>query len=43
MGRGDFRTKRGKIRRGSNGNSRPNASKLRAEKRAAAKAAVKAA
>jgi ribosomal small subunit protein bTHX len=30
MGRGDFRTKRGKIRRGSFGNSRPNPSKMRA-------------
>jgi ribosomal small subunit protein bTHX len=30
MGRGDFRSKKGKIRRGSYGNSRPKASKLRA-------------
>lgn len=30
MGKGDFRSKRGKIRRGSNGNSRPKPSKLRA-------------
>jgi ribosomal small subunit protein bTHX len=30
MGKGDFKTKRGKIRRGSNGNSRPNTRKVRA-------------
>ena len=30
MGRGDFKTKRGKITRGSFGNSRPNPSKVRA-------------
>ncbi len=33
MGRGDFRTKRGKITRGSFGKSRPNPSKMRAAKR----------
>lgn len=31
MGKGDFKTKRGKIRRGSHGNTRPKPSKLRAE------------
>ncbi|MEQ1745356.1 MAG: 30S ribosomal protein THX [Saprospiraceae bacterium] len=30
MGKGDFKTKRGKIRRGSHGNSRPKAAKMRA-------------
>ncbi|MDX1909881.1 MAG: 30S ribosomal protein THX [Saprospiraceae bacterium] len=30
MGKGDFKTKRGKIRRGSNGNSRPSIRKQRA-------------
>ncbi len=36
MGKGDFRSKRGKIRRGSHGNSRPKNGKLRAAKRQAA-------
>ena len=31
MGKGDFKTKRGKIRRGSHGNSRPKPAKVRAE------------
>ena len=30
MGKGDFKTKRGKIRRGTNGKSRPNSRKARA-------------
>ncbi len=30
MGKGDYRTKRGKITRGSNGKSRPNPRKMRA-------------
>lgn len=30
MGKGDFRTKRGKIRRGSHGNTRPKLAKVRA-------------
>ncbi|MFN0015853.1 MAG: 30S ribosomal protein THX [Saprospiraceae bacterium] len=30
MGKGDFKTKRGKIRRGSHGKSRPKAAKIRA-------------
>ncbi|HNM25605.1 MAG TPA: 30S ribosomal protein THX, partial [Saprospiraceae bacterium] len=29
MGKGDFRSKRGKIRRGSHGNSRPKLKKLK--------------
>jgi ribosomal small subunit protein bTHX len=33
MGRGDFKSKKGKIRRGSFGNARPNPSKVRAAKR----------
>ncbi|MCS7037088.1 MAG: 30S ribosomal protein THX [Saprospiraceae bacterium] len=36
MGKGDVKTKRGKIWRGSNGKSRPKPSKLRAAKKAAA-------
>lgn len=38
MGKGDYRSKRGKIRRGSHGNARPKPAKLRAvarKKRAA--------
>ncbi|MBK6932477.1 MAG: 30S ribosomal protein THX [Saprospirales bacterium] len=34
MGKGDFKSKRGKIRRGSHGNNRPKPSKLRAAKKA---------
>jgi len=30
MGKGDFKSKRGKIRRGTNGKSRPNPRKMRA-------------
>ncbi len=30
MGKGDFRSKRGKIRRGSHGNTRPKPAKMRA-------------
>ncbi|MFN7325129.1 MAG: 30S ribosomal protein THX [Chitinophagales bacterium] len=33
MGRGDFKSKKGKIRRGSYGNSRPTGAKLRAAKK----------
>jgi ribosomal small subunit protein bTHX len=33
MGRGDFKTKRGKIRRGSFGKTRPNPGKMRAAAR----------
>ena len=36
MGKGDFKSKRGKIRRGSNGNSRPNPRKNRAAAKKAA-------
>ena len=39
MGKGDRRTKRGKIFRGSYGNTRPKKKKLRARAAAAAKAA----
>ena len=39
MGRGDVKSKQGKRRRGSNGNSRPNLSKFRAKARAEAAAA----
>ncbi|MBN8677327.1 MAG: 30S ribosomal protein THX [Chitinophagales bacterium] len=35
MGKGDHRTKLGKIVRGSNGKSRPNPRKVRAAKKAA--------
>jgi len=35
MGKGDFKSKRGKIRRGSHGNNRPKSSKLRAAKKKA--------
>lgn len=35
MGKGDFRSKRGKIRRGSFGKNRPNLRKQRAKIRAA--------
>ncbi|MFN0035564.1 MAG: 30S ribosomal protein THX [Saprospiraceae bacterium] len=35
MGKGDFKSKRGKIRRGSNGKSRPNPRKLRAAQKKA--------
>ncbi|MFZ4634800.1 MAG: 30S ribosomal protein THX [Saprospiraceae bacterium] len=40
MGRGDFRSKKGKIRRGSHGNTRPKPGKMRAIKRKAALAAA---
>ncbi|MBL7797147.1 MAG: 30S ribosomal protein THX [Saprospiraceae bacterium] len=33
MGKGDFKSKRGKIRRGSHGNNRPKPSKMRAAAR----------
>jgi len=36
MGKGDFKSKRGKIRRGTNGKSRPNPRKMRAAKKTAA-------
>jgi ribosomal small subunit protein bTHX len=35
MGKGDFKSKRGKIRRGSYGNSRPNPRKQRAAQKKA--------
>ncbi len=35
MGKGDFKSKRGKIRRGSNGNTRPKPAKIRAAKKKA--------
>lgn len=35
MGKGDFKSKRGKIRRGSFGKSRPKPAKMRAAKRPA--------
>jgi|GEM_PF-1407004 len=36
MGKGDFKSKRGKIRRGTNGKSRPNPRKMRAAQKKAA-------
>ena len=40
MGKGDYRSKRGKIRRGSNGKSRPNPRKNRAAFRKSTAAAA---
>lgn len=34
MGKGDMRTRKGKTKRGSFGNTRPKAAKVRAEKKA---------
>jgi ribosomal small subunit protein bTHX len=38
MGKGDFKSKRGKIRRGTHGNSRPKLKKLKTLLKQAAKA-----
>lgn len=43
MGKGDRRTRRGKVARGTFGKSRPKAETLRKDKASAAKAAVEAA